>query len=272
MAVGQDKRGIMKKGSKMTLIQRERISLNRKKWFKNPENVIAHKERQKIVMNKPEVKEKIRLGYKAFQESDEYTNYINSISGNNNIMHREDVREKHKQSCNTTDFIEGRSGKNNCIFLPGVNERRLEELRKSCQNTEVREKHTGKNNGRWLGGKSFEPYCPKFNKEFKERVRDFYGRTCMICGISENELSEHLSVHHVDYDKEVCCNNKKPMFVVLCRKHHSMVNNNRNTWAYIFKYIIEELYNGYSYLPKHDNEIKTETFKHLFSYLNQLLL
>ncbi len=44
----------------------------------------------------------------------------------------------------------------------------------------------GENNHRWRGGVSFEPYCIKFNREFKERVLEFFGRKCAECGAPED--------------------------------------------------------------------------------------
>jgi len=43
----------------------------------------------------------------------------------------------------------------------------------------------GENSPYWKGGISFSPYCPKFNREFKERVRKFFDNTCVICGKKE---------------------------------------------------------------------------------------
>ena len=41
---------------------------------------------------------------------------------------------------------------------------------------------SGPNSPRWKGGISFEPYCEKFNEEFKERVRAFFGYRCQYPG------------------------------------------------------------------------------------------
>lgn len=56
-----------------------------------------------------------------------------------------------------------------------------------------------------------------------------------------------MHVHHVDYDKQVCCNDKQPRFVTLCGSHHSMTNTNRTMWQYIFNTIIDNVYDGKSY-------------------------
>lgn len=98
---------------------------------------------------------------------------------------------------------------------------------------------------RWMGGISYEPYCPKFNEEFKNRVRSFFGNRCVICG---EEITEYKScVHHVNYDKYVCCNGNLPMFVSLCRSCHGKTNSKREYWANLFNEIIHIQYGGKCY-------------------------
>ena len=92
----------------------------------------------------------------------------------------------------------------------------------------------GENNGNWKGGISYEPYCIKFDEKLKERVREFFGRCCYICGISESEMGYRLSVHHVNYNKMVCCNDVKPLFVPLCKKCHGKTQADREYWEEFF--------------------------------------
>jgi transposase len=94
--------------------------------------------------------------------------------------------------------------------------------------------HRGANAAHWLGGKSFEPYCPKFNFEFKERVRAYFNHKCFLCGTEQNGI--RLSVHHVDYDKNVCCNDITPLFVPLCLSCHMKTNRgSREEWAAYYR-------------------------------------
>lgn len=104
------------------------------------------------------------------------------------------------------------------------------------------ERYRLQNNPMWKGGISFEPYCPKFNNEFKERVRKFFNYTCQICNKFGN------NIHHVNYDKMVCCNDVKPLFINLCRSCHQKTNHNRECWEEFFtnKIILE--YDGKCYL------------------------
>ena len=90
---------------------------------------------------------------------------------------------------------------------------------------------TGERNGSWKGGISFEPYCSKFNNQFKEYIRDKFGRVCFICDKTEEENKRRLSVHHVNYDKDCICNdNITCQFVPLCMECNTKVNFNRELW------------------------------------------
>jgi len=88
---------------------------------------------------------------------------------------------------------------------------------------------SGEKNHNWKGGKSFEPYCPKFNKYKKEEVRDEHSRTCFICGAEENGRKH--CVHHTDYNKMQGCGETKDWNLLpLCLKCHSKTNGNRWHW------------------------------------------
>jgi hypothetical protein len=108
----------------------------------------------------------------------------------------------------------------------------------------------GEGNPNWRGGKSFEPYCIKFTKEFRGRVRQFFEHKCVICGISESDVNYKMCVHHVTYDKSVCCNDSPRLFVTLCRGCHGKTNGNREKYEKIFYDLIHDTYGGSCYLPK----------------------
>jgi hypothetical protein len=101
----------------------------------------------------------------------------------------------------------------------------------------------------WKGGISYEPYCPKFNKEFKERVRAFFGYKCQICGHVWKEGEHIMAVHHVNYHKNSCCDqNVKPLFVPLCfQPCHTKTNHDREMWQEYFTDIINNEYGGKCY-------------------------
>lgn len=108
----------------------------------------------------------------------------------------------------------------------------------------------GENNPNWQGGISFEPYCILFNDEFKERVREYWDRKCGKCGKSEKENGKKLSVHHILYNKDTCCDDSEPLFVPLCKSCHSKTNSNRKYWERYFTDLIMKKYNGKCYIPK----------------------
>jgi hypothetical protein len=111
----------------------------------------------------------------------------------------------------------------------------------------------GDKNPRWLGGVSFEPYCIKFNNEFKERVRAFFGYQCVECYHKQN--GEKLHIHHVDFNKNSCCDPNIPkLFVPLCHSCHGKTNHKREYWEQHFTDMINQYYQGKCYLTKEEME------------------
>lgn len=108
----------------------------------------------------------------------------------------------------------------------------------------------GEDNPNWKGGVSFEPYCPKFNKEFKKRVRAYFGYQCVECGTPENG-SAH-SVHHVSYNKKVCCDGEKPLFICLCNLCNIRANGKREYWENYFTNMINGYFQGKCYFTQEE--------------------
>jgi len=108
----------------------------------------------------------------------------------------------------------------------------------------------GKDNPAWLGGVSFGKYCPKFNDEFKERVRAFFDYKCLECGNPQN--GEKLTVHHIQYNKQTCCDGSIPMFAPLCRNCHAKTNFNREQWEQKYADMIQNYYLGKSFFTKEE--------------------
>lgn len=80
----------------------------------------------------------------------------------------------------------------------------------------------------WLGGKSFEPYGIKFDKNLKEIVRKRDNYKCQECGYTEKQLGYNLSVHHIDYNKQ---NSILENLICLCKSCHAKTNFNRKDWT-----------------------------------------
>ena len=99
---------------------------------------------------------------------------------------------------------------------------------------------SGKFNPNWQGGISFEPYCVKFKESLKERVRNKFGRKCLLCSKTEKEQmddqikhgkrSQRLSIHHVNYHKNCGCDGTNCILVPLCSSCHAKTNSNRDFW------------------------------------------
>lgn len=123
---------------------------------------------------------------------------------------------------------------------------------KLWQNPEYRATHTGPNNGCWLGGLSFEPYCPKWTKDLRNRIRAFFNYECLVCGKSTEENVKQLSCHHITYNKQACCDGKPVQFAALCITCHAKTNKDRDRWEAMLHRIIIEIYDGRSYYTKEE--------------------
>lgn len=109
--------------------------------------------------------------------------------------------------------------------------------------------------GFWYGNVRYydgKYYCDLWTPEFRERVRAFFNYQCTECGTPQNGRKH--CVHHVHYDKNVCCKNNEEIrdrkFVSLCGSCHTKTNHNRDYWEQHFTQIINDKYGGQCYLPK----------------------
>lgn len=119
--------------------------------------------------------------------------------------------------------------------------------------------NTGWLSHRWAGGISNGEYCNKFNENLKNRVRAFFGNKCFLCGKPQDENGRNLSVHHVNYDKNACCDNSRVMFVPLCQECHGKTNNDREYWEDYFEQILEKKYDYKCYYTKEEyNNLKAQ--------------
>lgn len=109
----------------------------------------------------------------------------------------------------------------------------------------------GENNPAWKGGTSFGQYCPKWNKDLRNRIRAFFDNQCLMCGKTPGMGEKSLCCHHVTYNKKMCCDGQPVRFAALCHRHHVMTNHgDRERWAAMFRRVIEEVYGGRSYYTR----------------------
>ncbi len=118
---------------------------------------------------------------------------------------------------------------------------KISEALEGLPKTEEHKEHMmGSNNPSWKGGISFLPYCPKFNNELKEMVRNRDNYMCQNPDCSYTQLESlllcnmKLSVHHIHYDKENC----EPDLITLCNKCNCKANFNRDYWEKLYMDIL----------------------------------
>ena len=116
--------------------------------------------------------------------------------------------------------------------------------------------------GHWYGNVIYDTdpqYCEKFDQEFRERVRAFFGYTCQFpgCGHVWQPGEKRLAVHHINYRKDACCNESvKRLFVPVCTGAcHAKTNNDRREWERHFTEFLMREYNGVCYLSKEELRI-----------------
>jgi hypothetical protein len=99
-------------------------------------------------------------------------------------------------------------------------------------------------------------YCEKFTLEFKERVRAYWNYTCAGCEkLQSDNNGKRLSIHHVHYDKQMCCNGSLKDVVPLCSDCHNktLVGKNKPMWERKFTDIIySPPHNGKCYFTKEE--------------------
>ena len=74
----------------------------------------------------------------------------------------------------------------------------------------------GENHPMWKGGISFEPYDPRWNRRFKQKIKERDGNRCVEC-----MRDGKLAVHHIDYDK---LNTIYRNCITLCFSCHGKTN------------------------------------------------
>lgn len=152
---------------------------------------------------------------------------------------------KHPSEETRLKLCELRAGEKHPFYGKKHTEESRQKMSESHIGIQKGEKHP-----MWKGGVSFEPYCVKFNDEFKERVRAFFGYRCVECGTPQNGKS--LDVHHVNFNKKACCDGTVPLFVPLCPICHGKTQKDRSYWVRHFTEMITSKYDGRCYFTKEE--------------------
>ena len=99
----------------------------------------------------------------------------------------------------------------------------------------------GSSNPNWKGGISKNPYCPIWNKEFKEIIKNRDGCVC------QNPYCKHidsvLAVHHIDFDTMNC---DPSNLITVCSSCNSMANFDREWHIAWYQTLMNKKY-GYIY-------------------------
>jgi hypothetical protein len=191
-----------------------------------------------------ETKQKIGDAQRKCWENEEYRNHL--VSKRKETW--EDPEYRIKKSNIMKKLWESEEYRNN-VLTP---------LRNIIRSPAYREKMSilmsGDKTHLWKGGISDQPYHKTFNREFRERVREFFGRRCFDCGMDEKENGAKLSVHHIDEDKSMCGDGSELSYVPLCvschRFFHVGDNNITKKKEYVDKLI--DIYNGKCYYTKEE--------------------
>jgi hypothetical protein len=100
----------------------------------------------------------------------------------------------------------------------------------------VQEKISRGKHWNWHGGSSRAPYHPLFDGIFKDSVRACFGYKCFMCGKTQAQNNERLSVHHPDYNKMSDPYDENNIPVPLCRSCHMKTNSgDRDEWLMFFR-------------------------------------
>ena len=146
----------------------------------------------------------------------------------------------------------------NDILISNLN-RNLIHISNKANSLGLRRDHSLENSSNWKGGISFLPYCTKFNKKFKDKIRNEFNRECFICGITEKISERKLSIHHVNYNKDCLCNDLKCYFIPLCCSCHARTSFNRVFWEKLLTTCCEDPYMMEYFNNKYEKPIKIES-------------
>lgn len=208
-----------------------------KKKYENPDVRKLHSERQKKILRTPEIRKKMSESAKKFFANPEASK-----------EHRE--RQKKVMSSPEVRAKLSESGKK-YFENPDARARQCEIQKKIKSDPEYRKRASEIMKNRlceysWYGNVKYydgPQYCEKWTPELRERVRAYFGYVCVECGTPQTDRK--LAIHHVWYNKKLCCDDTPRTLVALCTGCHSKTSNgDRDAWSEHFQEIIDAYYGG----------------------------
>jgi hypothetical protein len=211
-----------------------------------------------------EARKKMSEGHKGVPHSKEHSENIGKALKGREITWTEKLRKYRvgkKASEETKEKMsKAHAGENNHQFGKPLTQEHKEKLSKIRIEKKL---GSGEKNGQYIDGRSYFPYCFKFNNRRRHAVRSFFDFMCIACGCHQDEnivylkgkgfRLEKLPVHHVDHDKEQGCNGKPFNLVPLCRKCHMREGNNQEEYR---KYVNKTLQEGFKWGIWNEEEYK----------------
>lgn len=244
--------------------------------FADPENRKRFAEQQKHILSLQSTREKMAKSAKARWDSPIERERRSEIS--KSIMSRKEIRDKisksvteawkdpilkqklcdaAKRKSNRPEYIAkftewARTRAKDKKVLKEMSERTKKQMQNEMIKGKLIESIVG---GFWYGNVRYwgdELYCEKWTPELRERVRAMFGYICVECKIPQTKITALLSVHHVYYNKKMCCDTTPRALVPLCKVCHSKTQSNKKYWSNHFQEIIDNQYGGRCWLTKEE--------------------
>jgi hypothetical protein len=115
----------------------------------------------------------------------------------------------------------------------------------------------------WYGAVKYNDgpqYCERWTPELKRRVRAWFGHRCVGCGCLQTEKALH--VHHVWYNKRLCCDDTPRTLVALCDSCHAKTSacslEKRVYWSEYYQRIVDEEWGGRCWFSKEEYDVIVE--------------
>ena len=100
-------------------------------------------------------------------------------------------------------------------------------------------KMSGPGHPNWMGGISYEPYCPLWkDDEYKHDIKTRDGYKCLNPDCWKKD--DNLHIHHIDYDKKNC---GPKNLITLCRSCNARANTERAWHTAWYRALLHRRYN-----------------------------